>query len=749
MPNNIRTQLFLLFFGITVLFAAPGDERWENPFGGEWVGGDVRSIALFSNEVYAAGQFTTANGAAAGHIAKWNGTNWLSLMTNAYAFPDSPVVAVAANNQFLFMADSEGAIYKWTGTNWSFLNGYTGFWTDALCGSGSNLYAAGYMIIGQQSYYLAKWNGTAWSGIAVTNDLFTSLAAAGTNLYAGGRFTYISQFSGGGGAFATNIARFNGTFWYPLGNGVNGTVRCLASAGADVYVGGDFTVAGTVSASHVAKWDGTSWSALGSGVNGRVNAITTIGTNVYAAGTFSVAGGVACTNLALWNGTSWTAVNAQIQGRLQVLATNGNTLFVGGALDYVDDQRVGNIFSYSTNTWQKLGSGVNFALINVLVTNKIDVYCGGSWRCIGGTNVSGIAKFDGQNWNALGTGLTNSVGDTLVNDILVRSNEVFVVGGFDKAGGIAATNVAKWNGTNWQAVGGGLTNLPTESGVPMVLASYGNDIYAGSSMYPRYLAKWDGSNWSSVGASGPNSTVRALAAFQNQLYVGGYFSSAPVSSSPYLVRWNGTSWSGVGTTALNGAVTTMAVVGSNLFVAGWFTSVGNHIARWNGTSWATLGTGLNNFRVSRLTAVGSDLYAGGDFTTAGGVSARGIAKWNGTTWTNLGSGVSGLDVSVVSAMAANFNELIVGGSFFNAGTNTANCLGVWRLQNPQMMARKSGNLGIVSWPAGVTPFTLQRATDLSSGDWATVDDPRVVSNGTNNVFTELLFPNQFFRLKKQ
>src|SRR5207247_8454791 len=40
--------------------------------------------------------------------------------------------------------------------------------------------------------------------------------------------------------------------------------------------------------------------------------------------------------------------------------------------------------------------------------------------------------------------------------VAVLGNRVFVGGGFTKIGGVAATNLAQWDGTNWAPVSGGV-----------------------------------------------------------------------------------------------------------------------------------------------------------------------------------------------------------------------------------------------------------------------------------------------------
>lgn len=84
-------------------------------------------------------------------------------------------------------------------------------------------------------------------------------------------------------------------------------------------------------------------------------------------------------------------------------------------------------------------------------------------------------------------------------------------------------------------------------------------------------------------------------------------------------------------------------------------------------TWFQSGSGLTG-SVNAAVVHGSNLVVGGSFLDAGGNSlADRIAVWNGTSWQALGSGLSG----TVNALYSSGSNLFIGGNFTDAGGNTS------------------------------------------------------------------------------
>ncbi len=212
------------------------------------------------------------------------------------------------------------------------------------------------------------------------------------------------------------------------------------------------------------------------------------------------------------------------------------------------------------------------------------------------------------------------------------AGNLYAGGYFPKAGGAAASNIAKWDGSSWSALGGGV-----DGAVNVLACDVAGNLYAGGGftqageVAANYIAKWDGSSWSALG-DGVDGVVFALAFDEaGNLYAGGEFTQAGGAAANNIAKWDGSSWSALGD-GVDKQVYKLAIdVVGNLYAGGGFTQAGevaaNYIAKWDGSSWSALGDGVN-LRVNALAFdVAGNLYAGGDFTQAGGVAASYIAKW--------------------------------------------------------------------------------------------------------------------------
>ncbi|MBN2095503.1 MAG: hypothetical protein JW727_05625, partial [Candidatus Aenigmarchaeota archaeon] len=250
-------------------------------------------------------------------------------------------------------------------------------------------------------------------------------------------------------------------------------------------------------------------------------------------------------------------------------------------------------------------------------------YAGGNFETAGGGSANYIAKWNGSDWSALGEE-TNK----WVYTLGVYEGELIAGGNFTTAGEIEVAGIAKWNGTSWSALGSGVNEKV------YALTVYREDLYVGGRFTTagggsaNYIAKWNGSDWSTLG-SGVNSNVFTLGVYNGELIAGGNFTTAGGSPAANIAKWNGSDWSALGS-GLNDEVDSLAVNNGNLYVGGFFTTAGGspaaNIAKWNGSDWSALGSGLNNGAVY-LAVYEGDLYAGGLFTTAGGNSANYTARF--------------------------------------------------------------------------------------------------------------------------
>ncbi len=638
----------------------PGDENWSNEFALRGASRMVFAIAIWNDQLVIGGKFTQAGPALANHVAVWDGNTWHNLGEGF----NGNIRGLTVYNGDLIAAGSfsqaGGAfingIARWDGTTWHPLD--SGMYNTVFVVKVYNgdLIAGGVFSEagGVQASGIARWDGNSWHPLGSgLNGGAYALAIYNNELIVGGGFV------SAGGVQSKNIARWDGTNWNGMGSGANFPVRALEVYNLQLIAGGDFSLVNGMPADHVAAWDGSNWSTLGQGIGGlQVNALAVYSNELYAAGRLNQAGGMAVNNIARWDGASWHSVGGGIHpvnfasnGVWSLKAYNGE-LIAGGEFEIAGNEFLSCMAGWDGSSWRELwdGHALNSRVWALAIYNG-NLVAGGEFTLASGKQIRHVGVWDGTTWNGLGDGPGSRVmALTVYNGQIVAGSDI---GGYIKT----------WNGSSWQLLGS--TNLSVFS-----LMVSNTDLIAGGTfttvngISANNIARYDGSNWHAMGSGlsgGIGSRVGALTEFNGEVVAGGDFSSAGNN----IARWDGNSWHPLGS-GTDDEVHALTVFNNNLIVAGEFNTAGSvsahRIARWDGSSWNTVGTGSEfNLKVSALTVYNGDLIAAGEFYM--GMPTEFIARWDGNTWSSLGSGLGFL----AKDLATDGQNLYVGGFFMQAG----------------------------------------------------------------------------------
>ena len=322
-------------------------------------------------------------------------------------------------------------------------------------------------------------------GINPTPNYVSCLAVYNGNLYAGG------SFGTAGGISTINIAEWNGTSWSPLSAGIpsltngNGGVYALAVYNGELYAAGQFDSAGSIPANNIAKWNGSSWLAVGNGIDGTVSALAVYNGNLYAGGTFDSAGEMLVNSIAQWNGSSWSGVGGGFwlpdaqEVEIDALVSENGKLYAGGHFSTAGvDTVANNIAAWNDTTWSSLGNGIGSiganddSYVNAIAEYNGTLYVGGTNISSAGNSVSinNIGKWDGTSWYDVAGGIDNDI-----TALIVYDGTLIVGGNFTTAGSTTVSNMAQWNGTSWSGFGGGIPGSYTVT----ALDTFNGNLYVG------------------------------------------------------------------------------------------------------------------------------------------------------------------------------------------------------------------------------------------------------------------------------
>lgn len=605
--GSLQAQLYIagVFTSIDSNTTLRGVARWNgvqwqsvaHSFGGFGNFGDVRRVEIVDlgqgPELYAAGSFSGIDGTSANHVARWNGTTWSPLgagLTNTgsesartlalYDDGVQRVLYVGGPFQGAGGITSPGLI-AWDGAAWqavapptwgSFADVTSLYVTDL--GAGPELYLAGNFALnsGASMFGVARRTASGWSSPV---EFLNPSAATGTytsverfaafDAGAGPRVHAFGDFSRVGGVAARGVARFEGGAWQALGGpewGLSRTVRSITTvdsgAGPELYVAGDFESAQDPAAKYVAKRVGQTWQPIGA-PQSKCSSIASFSS-----------GGVEQLHAAFenpsrvsrWDGSTWVSIgDTNANGAIAQIETidygGGRELYAVGAFTSIGGTNATNIAKWNGLQWAPLGSGMpSFTIAITRFDHGGNSYL---YAAMGltGAGVQPLRRWDGVSWASVPAALQNfsSVAAPHTDCLAVYGGQLYAGGTFEQIGNAAAQNIARFNGTSWSPVAGGLGD-PNDSTFVFDLEVHddgaGPKLFAGG-LFPvangasgaNSVACWDGAAWShmdggllqSSGAGRAHALKSANSPNGPKLYVGGMFAASGEFGASNIASW--------------------------------------------------------------------------------------------------------------------------------------------------------------------------------------------------------------------
>ena len=255
----------------------------------------------------------------------------------------------------------------------------------------------------------------------------------------------------------------------------------------------------------------------------------------------------------------------------------------------------------------------------------------------------GLIYWNGGDWTIVDTSL-------LVSSMLAYQGKLLVTGSLADP---EETSLYSWDGSTWTSNIYGADTLYTGGGAGYLTAEYKGELYIAGNFNNTVdtaiddIARFDGTRWQSVGGQidGDALThITKMLIWKDTLYVSGAFKESLGSPGNAIAQWDGQQWHrmGKGLNQSYPSATDMVVFNDALYVTGFFHDVngmnpvpqaGKGLAKWDGSKWCTMGT-TADLQIVNVGRTKNSLFVMGGFEIINGDTCINIAKWIGGDYTD-------------------------------------------------------------------------------------------------------------------
>lgn len=257
---------------------------------------------------------------------------------------------------------------------------------------------------------------------------------------------------------------------------------------------------------------------------------------------------------------------------------------------------------------------------------------GGGTNIAGNVMYTGVAKWDGSEWSAVG-----DLAEAHILALIVYQGQLIAGGWFELPSG-EETQVIRWDGSAWVSMSEGLIARVATFGTfkGRLLASHMSMSYGPPAHRnpEHWIYEWDGNRWIEMGQE------RATQAYGFVEYRGELFAHMVLGIEPrsHLSKWSGEKWEPFG--EVNWAQT-LAVYQDRLLVGGVSRAGGQRvkvIAAWDGAEWTNFGDSIPGSVYELFVHEGRVYASGEDASRPRYYDPAYVATWNGSEWVQIGRG---------------------------------------------------------------------------------------------------------------